>query len=200
MAVVLQLCTRRALQVSGALARHGRLRNVHALFNEISRSDPQILNRGGRFPVWVPVDDVLFTHDAISARFSHGVYAGQRLHKLIDDLDSGQVDPGLNDDLILQAVQIGSRYYSLNNRHLYALREHQANCRSTGFVVDARLHVFELCLHCVQVTSRFLLAYSTTNGDGRCECVEIQGRSRRRGVWEGQRRGSKRRRRYRLRS
>ena len=58
-----------------------------------------------------------------TSRFSDG----KRFDVLIEQLRKGAVDPMRDKFLQLEGVKIDNKYYSLNNRRLYCLRQYQAS-------------------------------------------------------------------------
>lgn len=118
-------------------------------------------NAPGQGPVEevsIPVQCIYFSHDQISDIFTNGEHAGASVSALINDLNSGTVDPS-DARLRLTLVRFNGELVSLNNRRLYALREHQRQ-KSGAMVVRARVRVLPLD----PVTAKFVLAYTTRNG------------------------------------
>eukprot|EP00929_Paragymnodinium_shiwhaense_P052473 TRINITY_DN26291_c0_g1_i1.p1 TRINITY_DN26291_c0_g1~~TRINITY_DN26291_c0_g1_i1.p1 ORF type:complete len:289 (+),score=33.09 TRINITY_DN26291_c0_g1_i1:87-953(+) len=65
------------------------------------------------------VADIHFTQNSVSSRFGHGHLQGRLLTDVAGDLQAGRLNAS---DIPLVAVKFSSRYWSLNNRSLYALR------------------------------------------------------------------------------
>ena len=71
------------------------------------------------------VEEVGFTHDSISTAFRQGSAAGKAVECLVEDLRWGRVDPLRDQDLLIEAVCHKGRFLSLNNRRLWALKQHK---------------------------------------------------------------------------
>ncbi len=86
------------------------------------------------------IKEVEYTQTSIGCRFQNGWW----LERLIDDLDSGRVDPRTHETMRLEVVFHQGKYYSNDNRRLYCLKKHQENQQHTGWEVRvaARVHIF----------------------------------------------------------
>jgi hypothetical protein len=89
----------------------------------------QISSAAGIVECWL--DDVGYTQGGISSCFTDG----KPLSHLVADLDSGRCHPS---SLILQAVQVGGQFLSLNNRRLWCLKVHQ---KHRGTAIAVRLDI-----------------------------------------------------------
>lgn len=112
----------------------------------------------------VPVEDVHFSHDSISPTFGTGEHAGAEVTDLVTALDEAQVDP-LDPRLRLHVVVFKGLLFSLNNRRLFALKEHQRT-RRPGQTVRVHVQVFALD----PITAKFALSCTTTT-DGQSVVV-----------------------------
>ena len=87
----------------------------------------------------VAVDDILFTQRTISSCFHNG----RRFHDLIDGLSLWNIDPMVDDFLILEAFEFDrgapgqTSICSIDNRRLWCLKKHQDDKRASGWVVRA---------------------------------------------------------------
>lgn len=106
----------------------------------------------------VPVDSVRFSHNEIRTQFANGEHSGANVTDLIADLDAGRVDP-CDSRLQLKVVRYHGELVSINNRRLFALREHQKT-RKAGHTVFISVLILPLC----PVTAKFVLSYTTMNG------------------------------------
>eukprot|EP00439_Symbiodinium_sp_Y106_P043949 s2120_g5.t1 len=97
------------------------------------------------------VDSVKYTHDRISRKFKHGPHEGEPIENLVRDIAEGRVDPLKEPRLRLKVVRHGSKYYSLNNRRLHALKKAGAT--------HLRARVYDMD----PITAKFLMAFSTTS-------------------------------------
>eukprot|EP00930_Biecheleria_cincta_P069398 TRINITY_DN5713_c0_g1_i1.p1 TRINITY_DN5713_c0_g1~~TRINITY_DN5713_c0_g1_i1.p1 ORF type:complete len:831 (-),score=81.24 TRINITY_DN5713_c0_g1_i1:204-2696(-) len=71
----------------------------------------------------VPIQDVRFTHSEASSVFSHGDDAGKHVNEVVEELVKG--DRKTTDvRQILDVVRYHGVFYSLNNRHLKALKSY----------------------------------------------------------------------------
>jgi hypothetical protein len=98
----------------------------------------------------VYVDQLEYTQASCGKCFKNG----WPLQKLIDELNSGEVDPLRHPDLELEVVRKlhgrHYRYYSNDNRRLYCLKEHQQHVEPRKVRVSAKLYdwspAFDRCL------------------------------------------------------
>ena len=114
----------------------------------------------------VKVDDLRFTHDTVSNRFSNG----RSFHELVSGLDSGAIDAMTAPFLHLEAFHWPRKgYYSVNNRRLLCLKRHQDHVRSSQVAahVTVKVKVWplpEAFAHLLQANPRYeklMWAYST---------------------------------------
>lgn len=108
------------------------------------------------------VAELRYTHDNISGRFAHGNHAGQSVESLIEALER---DSSIISVLGLYVVRFNGHLHSLNNRRLYALKEHQRRCKKDNLEVPVR--IITPCA----ATAKFVLAFSSEN-DGRAVSVD----------------------------
>ena len=102
--------------------------------------------------MYLNVSDLEYTQRGIKDEFGGGMDKGHSLHDLIDDLDEGRVDP-CRDLRLDEVVPFQGRYYSLNNRRLYCLKQHQQN---VDWNVQVKCHVRELETHARRFVERML--------------------------------------------
>eukprot|EP00928_Gymnodinium_smaydae_P091907 TRINITY_DN7566_c0_g1_i1.p1 TRINITY_DN7566_c0_g1~~TRINITY_DN7566_c0_g1_i1.p1 ORF type:complete len:478 (-),score=61.02 TRINITY_DN7566_c0_g1_i1:101-1534(-) len=124
----------------------------------------------------VEARSVGFTHDTIRPVFGDG----RSVQHMVEDLGAGRLDPRTHSNLVLDVVRFKNGLRSLNNRRLWALREHQRRLtrsesrkghRRQAKPVMIRVRVFDLC----PLTAKFFLSNTS------CTCgesVEIQSRRR----------------------
>lgn len=107
----------------------------------------EILEQRQEFQSWIQIEDrmlnineVEYTQASIGCRFQNGLW----LEQLIDDLDSGRVDPRTHENMRLEVVLHKGKYFSNDNRRLFCLKKHQENQQHTGWevIVAARVHIF----------------------------------------------------------
>ena len=102
-----------------------------------------------------------FTHDSISTTFRQGAAAGKDIECLVEDLRWGRADPLQHQDLVIDAVCHKGRILSLNNRRLWALKQHQALHPERDVHASVRLLPWS-----ESTLARFLQAYtSQSQGD-----------------------------------
>lgn len=111
----------------------------------------------------VPVQSLHFTHDSICRVYRHGPEAGSDLEALVEDLRMGRVDPLACESLVLEVVRYQGRFYSLNNRRLWALQQHQLLLTSQNAVVLASVRLLPWTAR--DILKRFSKAFDT-NLDG----------------------------------
>ena len=75
------------------------------------------------------INEVEYTQASIGCRFQNGLW----LEQLIDDLDSGRVDPCTHENMRLEVVLHKGKYFSNDNRRLFCLKKHQENQQHTGW-------------------------------------------------------------------
>ncbi|CAK9032822.1 unnamed protein product [Durusdinium trenchii] len=93
----------------------------------------------------MPVAQIRFTQNSVSARFLHGKMKGRRLLDVVKELLEGKLSPA---DLQVSVVKFREEYWTLNNRSLYVLNK--ASRQLPGLA--ARVAIFQLC----PVTAKFL--------------------------------------------
>eukprot|EP00931_Biecheleriopsis_adriatica_P067141 TRINITY_DN41328_c0_g1_i1.p1 TRINITY_DN41328_c0_g1~~TRINITY_DN41328_c0_g1_i1.p1 ORF type:complete len:767 (+),score=98.39 TRINITY_DN41328_c0_g1_i1:161-2461(+) len=113
----------------------------------------------------VLVQDVRFTHNAISTTFLHGDECGTELEALVEDLRAGRVDPLTHESLVLTVVQYRGQLHSINNRRLWALQQYQLLPALLDQEVWVRVHILPWSeTHTIR---KFWRAYdSETQGQG----------------------------------
>ena len=84
------------------------------------------------------VDEIEYTQAWISSQFKDG----KQFEDLMNDLDNGNVDPCVHPSMCLDVVEHEGIYYSIDNRRLYCLKEHQKKWKPWGWQVwvAVRLH------------------------------------------------------------
>lgn len=117
----------------------------------------------------MPIAHLVYTHDSARSSFCHGAHRGRSVSSVIQDLCSGRLRT-TSDEMILDVVYFHGKYWSLNNRHLKALRGllRQVQPVSLRQEVIARVRVWPLttgvCLpyeRRVDVVGKFSSALST---------------------------------------
>eukprot|EP00435_Cladocopium_sp_Y103_P067683 s868_g30.t1 len=73
----------------------------------------------------LPVDELLYSQDSISPHFSDK----RPLKELIDQLNAWELDPMKAGFLCLDVMEINGKVYSVDNRRLYCLKQHQASAQ-----------------------------------------------------------------------
>lgn len=106
------------------------------------------------------VEEVGFTHDSISTAFRQGSAAGKDIECLVEDLRWGRVDPLQDQDLLIEAVCHKGRFLSLNNRRLWALKQHKLLHAASEVRVRVRVLPWS-----DSTMTRFLQAF-TSQGEG----------------------------------
>ncbi|CAE7792617.1 unnamed protein product [Symbiodinium sp. CCMP2456] len=106
------------------------------------------------------VEEVGFTHDSISTAFRQGSAAGKDVECLVEDLRWGRVDPLQDQDLLIEAVCHKGRVLSLNNRRLWALKQHKILHAASEVRVRVRVLPWS-----DSTVTRFLQAF-TSQGEG----------------------------------
>lgn len=117
----------------------------------------------------VLVQDVRFTHNAISTKFLHGDECGSELEHLADDLRAGRVDPLSHESLVLTVMQYRGHLHSINNRRLWALQQYQLLPALLDQEVWVRVRILPWSekLSEKETVTKFLKAYDTeTEGMG----------------------------------
>mmetsp|Transcript_78357 Transcript_78357/g.227367 ORF Transcript_78357/g.227367 Transcript_78357/m.227367 type:complete len:638 (-) Transcript_78357:157-2070(-) len=107
----------------------------------------------------VPVQSLHFTHCSIAQIFRHGPYAGSDLEVLVEDLRTGRVDPLTHESMVLEVVRYRGKLYSLNNRRLWALQQHQLMLMSEVASVMVRVRVLSWASEAT--LKRFSKAFNT---------------------------------------
>jgi len=108
-----------------------------------------------KFLKTVPVSSVLFTHDCIAGQFGDG----KTFPPLIEGLQKGEINSLCHDFLVLNAVEVDGKLYSLDNRRLYCLKEYQKLQKDQ--VVSVRLKVTR---NTDPAIAMFLQKLTTNNG------------------------------------
>jgi len=135
----------------------------------VSGEGPRLMNRSYSWDGWknecVPVCDLRYTHRCISSSFRQGGHCGRPLSNLVRDLARGAVAA---EDFELIAVRFEDKLYSLNNRRLWCLKEHD---RGT-LKVKVPVLVYEVTAESALV-AKFALAF-----DSQCDGKHVKVRKR----------------------
>ena len=128
---------------------------AYEFLDELSKTEEEGINAGNQtfekqqkneVPLWPSepsrierkVDEIEYTQAWISSQFKDG----KQFEDLMNDLDNGNVDPCVHPSMCLDVVEHEGIYYSIDNRRLYCLKEHQKKWKPWGWQVwvAVRLH------------------------------------------------------------
>ena len=136
-----------------------------------SESDGKLFGdaEGMREEMWV--EDLEYTQPSCGKCFKNGA----PLEHLIDDLNSGRVDPLKHPNLQLEVVEVKrggkARYYSNDNRRLYCLKQHQKFVKPNKVMVSVKMHV------CAPAFDRLLQRLPEREQSGyRRDYIRVRGR------------------------
>merc|ERR1719296_381448 len=110
--------------------------------------------------VEVPLDEVYFTHDDVSDLFRDG----RPLDDTIDELFNKKCDP-FDSQFQLDVVRHEEKLWSLRNRRLYCLKQHQEKLRERALMrqmppPSVKIRVYILSLEYGAVLAKFLDSFS----------------------------------------
>ena len=129
------------------------------------RACASLRTRCGIQELVLPVEKVGFTHDSISTAFRQGTAAGRDVECLVEDLRWGRANPLEHQDLVIDAVCHKGRILSLNNRRLWALKQHKTLHAKS----DVRVRVQVLPWNDSTV-ARFLQAFTSQSEGNSIAC------------------------------